>query len=128
MAKNDLRFCEWKTFRRQTEIGEVLWHRAEARLLSENFPHCIQCVLMLAMAVERFILICYPARAKQLLRPKRRKGFYVAILLLLSCLGVMFAAAYRNGIVLTETFKDYSEDNSLHQALDVGNLFFLTFL
>ncbi len=125
IANNELFFCEWDIFRRQSEVGELMWNR------EENLPHCIQCVLILSMAVERYILICYPARSQKLLSSRVRCVFYILITMLISALGGIFAAAYHSGFVVAGETKDRYEKNFLHETLNVGNhamiqkLFFL---
>ena len=72
--------CDWK----QDSEGEFDTMYSEAVLLdafgkydyprdiAELAPHFAQCLLMLAMSIERYILICHPSSAKQLLsRPRR---------------------------------------------------------
>ncbi len=45
----------------------------------EQIPHFSQCLIMSAIAVERYILVCLPTRADQLLSIRNRVVFYVLI-------------------------------------------------
>ena len=119
-------FCAWKVVSSERTILERLSSRAEARLFSEMYPHCIQCILILAMAVERYIIICLPTRSKFILSRKKRLCFYVIITLTLVLLGAFFAAAYRT---LFSNIKGLGalEQNKLRIQLTVGSHVFLFF-
>ncbi len=55
----------------------------------EQVPHFSQCILLATLAVERYILVCYPSGAKTLLsRKKRTSAFVFVTLLLLACSSV----------------------------------------
>ncbi len=66
-----------------SSIGGIFWKNSGPRILSEVIPHYTQCILTLVIAIERFILICHPTRAKQLLSRKKRIVSYVLITALL---------------------------------------------
>ncbi len=117
-AKNDLFFCEPRFFRMKDDFGSLFWDREDARLFSEIVPHCIQCILLLAMAAERYILVCHPIHAVVLLNRRRRITFYTTITILIICLVVLFLNAYRTGFTYTD--KKRSERTALHQILNVG--------
>ena len=119
LAQRDLFLCQWKFFVGKFDFGTLLWGREESRLFSEIFPHCIQCVLILSMAVERYILVCLPTRASSLLSRKRRQLFYIIITLTLFLLGALFLAAYRTGFMYSD--KEKFQRSTLHEMLNVGN-------
>ncbi len=76
-------------------MGKSLWRNPMLRLISELVPHYSQCVLILCMSVERYILICHAASAARLLSKKRRILCYTLIvLLLLAVTGSVFTLMY----------------------------------
>ncbi len=117
-------FCASKMVSSKWQILEVLYRREDARSFSEIYPHCIQCILILAMAVERYIIVCLPTRSKFILSRPRRLCFYVIITLTLVLLGAFFAAAYRNGLYFIEGKGIYAQ-NKLHTQLTVDNHVYL---
>ena len=50
-----------------------------SRFAVELLTHCSQCLFMFGIAAERFILVCYPTRAKEVLSVKRRVAFCVSL-------------------------------------------------
>ncbi len=117
-------FCASKLISSKWQLFVVLHGREEARSFSENNPHCIQCILILAMAIERYIVICLPTRSKSILSRPRRLCFYVIITLTLVLLGAIFAAAYRNGFYSIEGKGVYAQ-NKLHTQLTVDSHVYL---
>ncbi len=59
-----------------SELGNLFYDHSEPRVLTEILPHYTQCILMLFMALERYILICHPTSAQQLLSRERRIVLY----------------------------------------------------
>ncbi len=52
------------------------------RYVIDNMTHVSQCVLILGMSFERFLLICHPAKAKILYTTKYKVMFYALLSLL----------------------------------------------
>ena len=73
-------------------LGRLLYLESGPRILSEVLPHYSQCTLMLLIAAERYILICFPTTAKQILNRKRRVIGYVFVTFFL--IGLCGAASY----------------------------------
>ena len=117
LGQREMLLCQWGVFRHRSAFGDLLWEREESRLLSENFPHSIQCILILAMAVERYILVCHPVRSTALLSGKRRKCFYVTVTFIIVSLGALFLVAYRAGLMFSDS--ERYEKNGLHDILNV---------
>ena len=67
-----------------------------SRDISELLPHYTQCILMLGIALERYVLICHAATAKTYYIGYRRIGFYilVTIALLIPCSFPLAEAVY----------------------------------
>ena len=55
----------------------------------------MQCFLILFMAIERYILVCYPAEVDTILAPKRRLRGYALITSLLVITPFFLVFAYR---------------------------------
>ena len=70
---------------------------AVTRVMTELLPHVSQCVFMFGIAVERYILVCHPTKAKQLLTPRKRFSFCLLLTLILFL--VSFPAVYDYAIV-----------------------------
>ncbi len=62
---------------------------AAAKDFSEMVPHNTQSFLMLGVAVERYILVCHAAVARQYYKGKVRFGFYFLITLLIVLTSVL---------------------------------------
>ncbi len=89
------------------------------RLVSELVPHYVQCILMLCMALERYILICHATAASQILNKKRRiicYNFIVAFLIFVT--GSVFYLM-RNG------FKAPWYDDSIPHESNYAEMAFL---
>ena len=68
------------------------------RVLVDICPYWIQIVLNLALAVERYILICRGTDAKTLLSQKRRRFFYGFVLVLIAVVPV-FSVLYLSYLI-----------------------------
>ena len=73
-------------------LGDLLFQESGPRILCEVLPHYTQCTLMLLIAAERHILICFPTTAKQILNRTRRVLLYVLVTFFL--IGLCGAASY----------------------------------
>ena len=60
-------------------VEEYVSDHISLKYLIDNVSHISQCVLILAMSFERYILICHPAKAKTLYSTKRKVIFYAAL-------------------------------------------------
>ena len=95
MSKIDNYLCWWPDYEydydslwdlrhsQNSLLGGFLWGSSGPRLLSEVIPHYTQCILTLLIAIERFILICYPTRAKEILSRPKRVATYISVTVLL---------------------------------------------
>ena len=74
---------------------------------SDNIPLISQCVLAVAMSIERYILVCLPTRADELLSKFRRIVFYTIVTSLI-VLGILSLTAYYASFVIRGK-KQYEE-------------------
>ena len=58
------------------DFMSFFYRKTVARTAVEFIPHISQCLLLLGMSIERYILICHPTRSTDLLSIKRRLLFY----------------------------------------------------
>ncbi len=58
------------------EFISFFYRKTVTRTVVEFIPHISQCLLLLGMSIERYILICHPTRSADLLSTKRRPIFY----------------------------------------------------
>ena len=76
-------------------IHKYTWFSPGLRILSETVPHYIQCLIMLVMASERFVLVCFPTEVREILNSKRRRAFYLLLTALLCLTPVFTFFTYR---------------------------------
>ena len=82
--------------------GNIAWMRAPdfrqtlkaVHLISDIVPYWCQIVQLLAMAIERYILICKATSSNQLLSKRRRKTFYTIVVLLSFLIPALIFAEY----------------------------------
>ena len=105
--------CGWKDrMGIYRHLGLKLTQHPNGRFSMEFLIHCSQCLFMLGIAAERYILISYAANAKTILSFWKRVGFFVilaTVFLLLS--GVPYYAFY------------YTETRSPGHVLQFGKHF-----
>ena len=96
----------------ESVIGQLFWGSGGPRKVSELLPHYTQCCLMSLMAVERYVLICHPSRAKQILSRKKRVAGYsvLTLALLLLCASISFLY-WRDAAELTVGYLLYHDYN-----------------
>ncbi len=91
--------CLWDNVysfeRKEAPIG-IIWWTPGPRIMSEIVPHFSQCFLMLFMSFERYILVCHPIQAEQILTPKRRSVFYVVATLIVLSIPIATFFTYNN--------------------------------
>ena len=68
---------------------DIFFEVAAAKDFSEMVPHNAQSFLMLGIALERYILVCHAALAKQHYKGYVRYGLYLAITLLILLTSVL---------------------------------------
>ena len=61
----------------QMYVDKFMTSRYSARDISELVPHYAQCLLMLGISMERYLLICHAASANIYYKGFRRVSFYI---------------------------------------------------
>ncbi len=79
-----------------TKLGTILWFLPGPRILAEVLPHYTQCILMLLMAIERYVIVCHPTRADSILSRKRRIAMYVFATISLTAVCTLLSSHYFN--------------------------------
>ena len=63
--------------------ADEFFDTTSAKTFSEMIPHNTQCLLMLGIAIERYVLVCHAAKAKQFYKGYPRFGFFSLVTLLI---------------------------------------------
>ena len=78
--------CDWEDTQLPllpvlNKLGKLLEFEGSKWML-EQIPHFSQCIILTALSIERYILVCYSTRATELLQPRKRVLFYIIVTLL----------------------------------------------
>ncbi len=79
-----------------TILGSIFWVFPGPRILAEVLPHYTQCVLMLLIAIERYIIVCHPIRTDVFLSRKRRITMYAFATISLAAVCTLLSFHYFN--------------------------------
>ncbi len=97
------------------EVAHKLVSWPTGRFSMEILSHSSQCLFMLGIAAERYVLISHATRAKEILSPRRRVAFSALItILFLLVLAIPYYAFYvlRTRVLYVCRLRDHSFTNT----------------
>ncbi len=102
-------FWSWRN-PQKTRMGTSFWREESLRKISDVIPQFAQCILIVLMALERYIIICHATAATRILTPKIRKILYSITTTSLTAFSVFVFIAYRQEFPhLSDSIKNHRQ-------------------
>ncbi len=89
---------------RRSKVQDFLYKHYDPRLFIDMGPHVSNCLIILGMAYERYILVCFPSAAKTILSRKRRIILYAIILAIIAVCWTTLLTDFFEQLLLSSLF------------------------